>query len=122
MTQGVGEVLVGCRRDPQVGPLVVLAAGGIFTELYRDSTMRLAPVDRAAALEMIGEIKASRILDGYRGGVRGDLDALADAIVSVPRLASETAPRVEALAINQLLVLPQGQGVCAIDGFGWIAR
>lgn len=122
MTKGVGEVLVGFRRDPQVGPLVVLAAGGIFTELYRDSTMRLAPVDHAAALEMIGEIKASRILDGYRGGARGDLDALADAIVSVSQLATETAPRIEELEINPLLVLPQGQGVCAIDGFGRITR
>jgi acyl-CoA synthetase (NDP forming) len=109
------------RRDPQVGPLVVLAAGGIFTELYRDSTMRLAPVDRAAAMEMIQEIKASRILDGYRGAPKGDLDALADAIVSVSRLAIETAPRVEEFEINPLLVLPRGQGVCAIDGLGRVA-
>nr|CAD6615863.1 CoA-binding protein [Rhizobium sp. Khangiran2] len=121
MTRGVGEVLVGFRRDPQVGPLVVLAAGGIFTELYRDSTMRLAPVDRAAAMEMIHEIKASRILDGYRGAPKGDLDALADAIVSVSRLAAETAPRVEEFEINPLLVLPHGKGVCAIDGLGRVA-
>ena len=122
MTRGVGEVLVGFRRDPQVGPLVVLAAGGIFTELYRDSTMRLAPVDRAAALEMIGEIKASRILDGYRGGPKGDIDALADAIVSVSQLATDASLRVEEFEINPLLVLPQGQGVRAIDGLGRIAR
>jgi acyl-CoA synthetase (NDP forming) len=122
MTRGVGEVLVGFRRDPQVGPMVILAAGGIFTELYRDSTMRLAPVDRATALEMIEEIKASRILAGYRGGAIGDLDALADAIVSVSRLATETAPRVEELEVNPLLVLPQGHGVCAIDGFGRIVQ
>lgn len=122
MARGVGEVLVGFRRDPQVGPLIVLAAGGIFTELYRDSTMRLAPVDRAAALEMIGEIRASRILDGYRGGTKGDLDALADAIVSVSRLATETSPRVEEFEINPLLVLPQGQGVRAIDGFARVTR
>ncbi|MBU1314755.1 MAG: acetate--CoA ligase family protein [Alphaproteobacteria bacterium] len=122
MARGVGEVLVGFRRDPQVGPMVILAAGGIFTELYRDSTMRLAPVDRATALEMIGEIKASRILDGYRGGAVGDLEALANAIVSVSRLATQTAPRIEELEINPLLVLPQGQGVCAIDGFGRIVQ
>jgi acyl-CoA synthetase (NDP forming) len=120
MTRGVGEVLVGFRRDRQVGPLVVLAAGGIFTELYRDSTMRLAPVDRAGALEMISQIKASRILDGYRGGTKGDLEALADAIVTVSQLATHTSPRVEELEINPMLVLPQGQGVCAIDGFGRI--
>jgi acetate---CoA ligase (ADP-forming) len=116
MKSGIGEVLIGFRRDPQIGPIVVLAAGGIYTELYRDTAMRLAPTDRPSALEMISEIKASRILDGYRGKPAGDLDALADAIVALSRLAVSSAPYIEEAEINPLLVLPRGQGVLALDG------
>lgn len=121
MTRGVGEVLLGFRRDPQIGPIVVLAAGGIYTELYRDSTMRLAPVDRATATEMIAELAYSRLLDGFRGAPKGDLDGLADAIVAMSRLAEHPGPRVEEAEINPLLVLPNGQGVMAIDALARIA-
>lgn len=116
MVSGVAEVLVGLRHDPSVGPVVVLAAGGIFTELYRDSTLRLAPVDRATALEMIGDLRASKILDGFRGGPRGDASALADAIVVLSQLAHHPKTPVIEGEVNPLLVLPDGQGVCAVDG------
>lgn len=116
MTKGVGEVLVGFRRDPQVGPVVVLAAGGIYTELYRDSTLRLAPVDRSGAEEMIAELAFTKVLQGFRGGPRGDLSALAEAIVAMSELALAEDVRVEEAEINPLFVLPDGQGVLAIDG------
>ncbi|MGH2342613.1 acetate--CoA ligase family protein [Segnochrobactraceae bacterium EtOH-i3] len=116
MTKGVGEVLVGFRRDPQVGPVVVLAAGGIYTELYRDSTLRLAPVDRSGAEEMIAELAFTKVLQGFRGGPRGDLAALAEAIVAMSELALAEDVRVEEAEINPLFVMPDGQGVLAIDG------
>lgn len=115
MARGLGEFLIGLRRDPDVGPLVVLAAGGVFTELYRDSTSRLAPVGLDEARAMIGEVKASRILQGYRGGARGDLEALAEAIVSVSRLADVADTPVLEAEINPVVVLPEGQGVLAVD-------
>ncbi|ETX13375.1 6-carboxyhexanoate--CoA ligase [Roseivivax halodurans JCM 10272] len=113
MQKAIGEVLIGIRRDPQVGPIVVLAAGGVFTEIYRDSVMRLAPVDLDIAHEMIGSLKLSQILAGARGRPLGDLDALAEALVAVSRLA-EQKDIVEA-EINPLLVLPKGDGVVAVD-------
>lgn len=122
MTKGVGEVLVGFRRDPQVGPIVVLAAGGIYTELYRDSTMRLAPVELDGAREMIAELKSARILDGFRGGPKGDLAALAEAIVAVSNLALAEGALVEEAEINPLFVLPEGQGVLAIDALARVAE
>ncbi len=113
MRAGVGEVLVGMRRDPQVGPVVVLAAGGIFTEIYRDTVMRLAPVDLDGATEMIASLKAAQILGGARGRTKGDLDALARAVVAVSNLAlSDDIVEAE---INPLIVLPQGEGVVAVD-------
>ena len=77
MMSGLGEVLIGYRVDPDVGPLVMLAAGGILTEIYRDRSLRLAPVDLADAKAMIAEVAALKALAGYRGRPKGDLDALA---------------------------------------------
>lgn len=113
MCAGVGEVLIGMRRDPQVGPIVVLAAGGIFTEIYRDTVMRLAPVDLEGARQMIASLKAVQILKGARGRPEGDLDALAQAVVTVSGLA--VSPDIIEAEINPLIVLPKGQGVAAVD-------
>ncbi len=77
MISGVGEALIGYRVDRDVGPLVMVAAGGIFTEIYRDRSLRLAPVDLDTAREMIGEVRGLKVLAGYRGKPAGDIDALA---------------------------------------------
>ncbi|XEY21261.1 acetate--CoA ligase family protein [Azospirillum sp. HJ39] len=115
MTRGVGEVLVGLRRDPQVGPVVMLAAGGVLTEIYRDRALRLAPVDRDTALEMIGEVKALQALAGYRGRTAGDLGAVADALVAVSRLALLDDVTVLEAEINPLMAMADGQGAVAVD-------
>ncbi|WP_109049253.1 acetate--CoA ligase family protein [Azospirillum sp. TSA6c] len=121
MTRGVGEVLVGLRRDPQVGPVVMLAAGGVLTEIYRDRALRLAPVDRATALEMIGEVKALQALAGYRGRTAGDLGAVADALVAVSRLALLDDVTVLEAEINPLMVMADGQGAVAVDALVQLA-
>lgn len=95
---GVGEVLIGYRRSADVGPVVVLSTGGITAEIYDDSAVRLAPVDRATAHAMIGEVAGLKVLTGYRGAKPGDLDALADAIVALSRLAVEQPSVIEAEA------------------------
>ncbi|ALP68570.1 acetate--CoA ligase family protein [Paraburkholderia caribensis] len=115
MTKGLGEALVGFRRDPQVGPIVMLASGGIFTEIYRDRALRLAPVTHETALEMISEVKAMRALDGYRGRTRADLDALAAAIVSVSNLAILSDVNVQEAEVNPIMVFEKGRGVVAVD-------
>ena len=111
MVAGLGEVLVGYRVDPDVGPLVIVAAGGVMTEIYADRSLRLAPVDLAAAHEMIAEVKGLRTLAGYRGQPRGDLDALAHAIVALSRLAHDHA--IAEAEINPLIV--KTDGVVAVD-------
>lgn len=115
MARGLGEVLIGLRRDPEVGPVVMLAAGGVLTELYRDRSLRLAPVDLAGAEAMIGEVKALQVLAGYRGKAKGDLAALARAVVAVSRLAVHPGAPVLDAEINPVLVLPEGEGVVAVD-------
>ena len=113
MMSGLGEALVGYRVDRDVGPLVMVAAGGVLAEIYRDRSLRLAPVDLGTAQEMIAEVRAFAALSGYRGKPAGDLAALAQAIVALSRLADD--PSVTEAEINPLIVRPPGQGVVAVD-------
>ncbi len=108
-------MLIGYRVDPDVGPLVMVAAGGVLAEIYRDRSLRLAPVDLATAHEMIGEVAALKALAGYRGKPPGDLDALANALVALSQLAVMDGPAVAEAEVNPLMVRAKGQGVVAVD-------
>jgi acyl-CoA synthetase (NDP forming) len=118
---GLDEVLIGYRVDSDVGPLVMLAAGGILAEIHRDRSLRLAPVDLAEAKAMIGEVAALKALAGYRGKPAGDLDALAQALVSLSKLAVQEGPAVAEAEVNPLIVRPKGEGVLAVDALVKIA-
>jgi acyl-CoA synthetase (NDP forming) len=112
MQRGVGEVLLGFRRDAQAGPVVVLGAGGVLAELLPPPVIRPAPLSRAEAEEMVAAAPL-RHLRGFRGRPAGDLAALAEAVVAFSRLAA-LADITEA-EINPLLVKPAGEGVLALD-------
>jgi acyl-CoA synthetase (NDP forming) len=111
MVTGLQEVLLGYRRDPQVGPVVTLALGGVLVGLYDDKAVRLALVDEATAAEMIDEVVGLAPLRGHRGLPKGDLAALARALAAFSRLA-EHADILEADA-NPVMV--QANGVVAVD-------
>jgi succinyl-CoA synthetase beta subunit len=113
MAAGVGEALIGYRVDREAGPLTVLAAGGVHTEIYRDRSLRLAPVDLATAQKMIAEVKAFATLQGFRGKPAGDLDALAKAIMALSRLALQNDPAIAEAEVNPLIV--RQDGVVAVD-------
>jgi acyl-CoA synthetase (NDP forming) len=113
MARGVGEVLVGYRVDADVGPVVLVAAGGVLTEVYADRSLRMAPVDLATANQMLDEVRAIGSLRGHRGAPAGDLEALAALVVSVSRLAEDDT--VAEAEINPVLVRPAGHGVVALD-------
>jgi acyl-CoA synthetase (NDP forming) len=111
--RGVAEVLIGLRRDPDAGAVVLLAAGGLLAEIYRDRSVRLAPVTVTEAHEMIAEVRGLRLAAGLRGAPRGDLDALARAVSALSQLALD--PDVIEAEANPVLVLPEGQGIVAVD-------
>jgi acyl-CoA synthetase (NDP forming) len=115
MKKGLMEALVGYRVDPEAGPIVMLAAGGIWAEIARDRAIRLAPVTLATAREMVAEVKSFRSVSGLRGRPRGDLEALAQALSSLSQLAVRPELGVVEAEVNPLLVMPQGQGVLAVD-------
>lgn len=115
MCTGLAEVLIGYRVDPEAGPLIMLAAGGIWAEVMRDRSLRLAPVTNAVALQMIDEVVSLRTVAGLRGKAKGDLAALADAIVALSRLAERPDLSILEAEVNPVLILPEGQGVLAVD-------
>ena len=108
MISGIGEALIGYRVDREAGPLIMVAAGGVFTEIYRDRSLRLAPVDLPTAHAMIAEVKAFATLKGFRGKPAGDLDALANAIVALSRLALQNDPAIAEAEVNPLIVRTDG--------------
>lgn len=109
------ETIIGIAADAIFGPAVVFGLGGIFVELLKDSTLNLPPISRDEARMMIGDLKGSELLKGFRGGARTDLDALITAIIQIGQLAEDFSGIITSLDINPLMVLPEGQGVVAAD-------
>jgi acyl-CoA synthetase (NDP forming) len=112
MVEALGEVLIGYRLDPQFGPVVTLAPGGVLVGLHVDKAVRLAPVDEATAREMIGEVAGLAPLRGHRGLPQGDLDALARTVAALSRLAGHGRTVLEA-EVNPVMV--RSRGVVAVD-------
>jgi acyl-CoA synthetase (NDP forming) len=106
------EVIVGGKRDPSFGPVIMFGLGGIYVEVFDDVAFRMAPVGRADAQGMIGEVRGSRLLEGMRGAPPVDRAALVDALQAVSRLLVEH-PEVQELDINPLLA--SASGVVAVD-------
>ncbi len=113
MVSGIGEVLVGYRVDRDVGPLIMLAAGGLLAEILGEKALRLAPIDATEAQAMIAQLPTLTALAGHRGRPPGDLDALADALAKLSRLAGD--PTIAEAEINPLIVRGRGEGVVAVD-------
>jgi acyl-CoA synthetase (NDP forming) len=114
MVTGGQEVIVGVKRDPTFGPLVMFGLGGVYVEALADVSFRLAPLTAADAWDMLAEVRSAVLLTGLRGAPPADRAALVDAIVRVGQLAADHEEITE-LDINPLLVLPDGQGVMAVD-------
>ncbi|MEO8654972.1 MAG: acetate--CoA ligase family protein, partial [Ramlibacter sp.] len=108
-------VLVGYQVDREAGPIVLLAAGGIWAEVARDRSIRLAPVSVAVARELVDEVRALKTVSGLRGRPRGDLAALARAISALSQLALQPGPAVPAAEINPMMIMAEGHGVMAVD-------
>jgi acetyl-CoA synthetase (ADP-forming) len=106
------EVIVGGIRDRQFGPSVMLGIGGIFAEVYGDVAFRIAPIDRVDALNLIHELKGSKLLEGTRGKPPADLDALVDILIKTSKLMLEHS-KLNQLDLNPVIVYQKG--ACSVD-------
>ena len=114
MVSGV-ECILGIRRDPVFGPVVMVGSGGVLAEVLEDVAFRKAPIDCAEAKRMIAELKGARVLEGIRGRPRCDVDALAGAVAALSRFAAAHADVVESVDVNPFVALPEGKGGLALD-------
>ncbi|MFO8055867.1 MAG: acetate--CoA ligase family protein, partial [bacterium] len=115
MVEGGTEVLVGVSRESHYGHTIVFGLGGVFVEVLDDVSLRILPIERLDAKKMIDEIRGRKVLSGIRGEEPRDVPALAEAIKRTADLAWDLRDRLEDMDINPLVVLPEGQGVKALD-------
>jgi acyl-CoA synthetase (NDP forming) len=125
MVSGGTELMLGMHRD-SLGTAILLGMGGVTAELFNDTTMRMLPsrggLTRDAAAEMVRELKAWPLLDGFRGKPKADVEALASAIVAFSGMVAQLGDHLEEAEINPVFVLAGGQGVRAADAVVVLAR
>ena len=109
------EVILGIVKDKDFGPVVIFGTGGILVELIKDSALSLPPLTRQEAERMIQSTRGYKLLQGFRGKPKADINALVEAMVRLSKLASDLGEHIVALDINPLMVLPEGKGVRAVD-------
>jgi hypothetical protein len=108
-------MVLGLNRDPEMGHAVMVGMGGVWLELFKDVAFAPPGLGLERARETIALTRASQLLAGYRGSPVCDVDGLAEALVSIGRLACELGDVVEAIDVNPIAVRAKGRGVVALD-------
>lgn len=116
MIRGEAEVIVGVRRDPQFGPIVIVGLGGVAVEILNDVAVATAPVSRDHVRTMIDNLKTAALFKGARGKRPLDIDAIAAVVERISWLAHDLGPRLIDLEVNPLIVGAAGTGATAVDG------
>ncbi len=114
MSQKGLELVVGAKRDPQWGPMVLVGLGGIMVEALGDVRLLPADLSEAAIVEELHKLKAAKLLGPFRGQPAVDVEAVAKVAATIGRLM-RTVPEIEEIDVNPLIALPKGQGVIALD-------
>jgi len=108
------EVIIGIKRDNQFGPVILFGMGGKYVEFLEDTSLRLAPIIKDEAAEMISEIRGATILQGARGEKPFDVLAIIDSLLRLSQLAVQY-PAIKEIDVNPLIVNQEGMGVVAVD-------
>jgi acetate---CoA ligase (ADP-forming) len=112
---GVAEILVGITNDPQFGQVLILGAGGVFTEIMADSVSLLPPWTRNAIEAGLRRLTIAKLFRGYRGKPAADVEALIEAVLCIARYAAANLSRLVELDVNPIIVRPKGRGAVAVD-------
>lgn len=116
MISGGGiEAIAGIFRDPQWGPTILFGLGGTLVEVFEDIALRICPIATADAWDMIREIKGYKLLQGFRGRPKADLEAVVDILLKLSQLATDFETRIAEIDINPLVIFPEGKGCIVID-------
>ena len=115
------EVIVGMRRDTTFGPMMMFGLGGTMVELLKDISFKVAPLTSEDIDEMIDSTLAGKLLKGYRGSPKADIEAVKQVIASLSQLSMDT-PAISEIEINPLIVYPEGQGAISLDSRAILAK
>ena len=110
----MAELILGAKRDPQFGPMVLVGTGGVMAELFRDVALDLAPVTAERAEAMLRSLRGFPLLDGFRGAEKADVRAVAEAVAAFSALVAAAGERIAEAEINPLIAGPWG--CLAVDG------
>jgi acetyltransferase len=108
------EIIIGVNRDPQFGPLLMFGLGGIYVEILKDVSFRVAPITRREAYEMVREVNTYPLLQGVRGQAGSDVDSIVENLLRLSQLVTDH-PQIFEMDINPLIVGEAGQGSFAVD-------
>ena len=108
------ELIIGLKREPGVGPVLMFGLGGIYVEVLKDVSFRLAPISEAGAARMVREIRSFGVLTGTRGLPPADLASIERLLIAVSQMAMDL-PEIAEMDLNPVFVYPQGQGIKAVD-------
>lgn len=111
MAAGGVELIVGLQNDPQFGPVIMVGMGGVMTEVIKDVAFRMLPITAGDVRSMISELKASKLLKGFRGAPKVDMAMLTKAILAIGRLGVENATHFESIDFNPIIVRPKSYSV-----------
>ena len=115
MVKSDREMVCGIATDPQYGPMMMFGLGGVFVEVMKDVSFRLAPLSDQDALEMIRSVKAYKLLEGARGSVPADIEQIKEILLRLSQLVSDF-PFVDELDINPLMISSKDGEPIAVDG------
>jgi len=115
ITNNIFEMIIGIKNDSKFGPTIILGAGGIYTELFKDTTTLLLPLNKKIILEEIKKLKFNKILFGFRRKQSGDINALINTILKIAKFAEKNSYKISEVDINPLIVCKKGKGVFAVD-------
>jgi acetyltransferase len=114
MIRGGRETILGMTRDAQFGPMIMFGLGGIYVEVLKDVSFRIAPLTRRDAEEMVAEIRSIKLLRGVRGQPPADFSALVEGLLRLSQLVVDF-PEIVEMDLNPLAVFPKGGGTVAMD-------
>jgi acyl-CoA synthetase (NDP forming) len=109
------EVIIGISKDPQFGPVILFGLGGIFVEVLKDVSLRVPPLTRFDAEEMIRETKGYRLLEGFRGKPKFDLEAIVNILLRVSNMSIDLRESILGMDLNPVIVHEEGKGASVVD-------
>ena len=115
MVESGKEIIIGINNDEQFGPMILVGLGGVFVEVFKDTVLYPLPINKKEAEYMLKKLKSYKLLQGYRGELPCDINALTDMIVKLGDYAYENRSIIKEIDLNPVFVYPEGKGVKVVD-------